>query len=97
MSGVAEKIWMLLVCHFVGDYVLQTDFIAQTKGKNWWHLFVHSTLYLLPFYLCFGASDALIATWFIHFVTDACKARYGIIGYVEDQAIHLANALLWLI
>ena len=97
MNAVEEKILMLLFCHFVGDYVLQIDFLAKTKGINWWHLIVHSTLYLLPFYACFGASAVLIATWIIHFVTDACKARYGIIGYTADQTIHLANALLWLI
>lgn len=93
---VAEKLWMLLMCHFIGDYVLQSDFLAQTKGKNWWHLFVHSTIYLLPFYLCFGTSDALVVVGIIHFVIDACKARFEIIGYAADQALHLLCLLLWM-
>ncbi len=97
MNMVGEKILVLLFCHFVGDYVLQSDFLARTKGTNWWHLLAHSTLYILPFYACFGASAILFMTWIIHFVTDACKARYKMIGYVVDQVIHLLNLLLWLI
>lgn len=97
MNATGEKVLMLLFCHFVGDYALQSDFIAKTKGANWWHLIVHSTLYLLPFYVCFGVSAVLLVTWIIHFVTDACKARYRVIGYITDQVVHLLNLLLWLL
>ena len=49
-----ETILLIMFCHLVGDYVLQNDFIAKTKGTNWYHLFVHCTLYILPFYVAFG-------------------------------------------
>lgn len=49
-----ENIFLIIMCHLIGDYVLQSDFIAKTKGENWYHLFVHCALYVLPFYLCFG-------------------------------------------
>ena len=29
-----HTIVLIVLCHLVGDYVLQCDFIAQTKGKN---------------------------------------------------------------
>ena len=29
-----EIIILIIFCHLVGDYVLQCDFIAQTKGKT---------------------------------------------------------------
>ncbi len=35
-----HTIVLIVLCHLIGDYVLQCDFIAQTKGKNWYHLFV---------------------------------------------------------
>ena len=35
---------LLVFCHLVGDYVLQSDFIAKTKGSNWYHLFVHCAM-----------------------------------------------------
>ena len=39
-----HTIVLVVLCHLIGDYVLQCDFIAQTKGKNWYHLFVHCAL-----------------------------------------------------
>ena len=33
-----NKLILLVFCHLVGDYVLQNDFIAKTKGSNWYHL-----------------------------------------------------------
>lgn len=41
-----ETILLIIFCHLVGDYVLQSDFIAKTKGSNWYHLFVHCGLYI---------------------------------------------------
>lgn len=38
---MSKTIVLIILCHLMGDYVLQCDFIAQTKGKNWYHLFVH--------------------------------------------------------
>ena len=49
-----ELLYKLIVCHFLGDYVLQVDFLAKTKGSNWWHLIAHCFLYTLPFYVAFG-------------------------------------------
>ena len=36
-----HTIILIILCHLIGDYVLQCDFVAQTKGKNWYHLFIH--------------------------------------------------------
>lgn len=47
---ICETLFKLVMCHLVGDYVLQIDFIAKTKGENWYHLLVHCLLYCLPFY-----------------------------------------------
>ena len=51
-----SKIILLIVCHLLGDYVLQNDFIAKSKGSNWYHLFVHCAIYLVPFIVVFGLS-----------------------------------------
>lgn len=34
MNEFFKIAFKLLVCHLIGDYVLQTDFIAKTKGKD---------------------------------------------------------------
>ena len=78
----------LILCHLIGDYVLQLDFIANTKGKNWYHLFVHCMLYILPFRIVYGADWRLIVLFTTHIIIDALKARYKKITYIEDQMWH---------
>jgi len=36
---------ILLQLHLIGDFVLQNDFLANTKGSNKFILFVHSSLW----------------------------------------------------
>jgi len=92
-----ETIFKLILCHLVGDYVLQTDFIAKTKGENWYHLFVHCMLYCLPFYVSFGFNWQLIIILVAHLIVDPLKARYKKINYVQDQVIHYVTMLVYLI
>ena len=42
---MGEKIFLIILCHAIGDYLFQPDFLAQTKGNNWYHLFLHCVLY----------------------------------------------------
>lgn len=84
-----NQIYILLICHMIGDYILQTDFLAKTKGANWWHLFVHSILYTLPFYLYFGMDYKIILLGVTHFLIDCLKARYNLINYITDQILHI--------
>lgn len=49
-----ETIFILIICHIIGDYLFQNAFIASTKGSNWYHLFVHCVLYAVPFFVVFG-------------------------------------------
>ena len=92
--NVFEFLMWLVLCHLIGDYVLQSDYIATTRGKNWYHLFVHSALYCVPFaflftYLAVPGYITEIGYLFIsHFILDMAKARYDVISIVEDQAIH---------
>ena len=92
-----EKILLLVMCHLIGDYVLQGDFIAKTKGQNWYHLFVHCGLYIVPFYICFGLTPQLALLFVSHIVIDALKARYGQINYTVDQVWHYALLLPYLV
>ena len=84
----------IFACHAIGDYVLQCDYIAKTKGQNWWHLVIHSFLYIVPFWCIFGYNINLLLLFLHHFITDAAKARYKQISYVEDQVSHIVFAVL---
>lgn len=95
---ICETLFKLVMCHLVGDYVLQIDFIAKTKGENWYHLLVHCLLYCLPFYMAFGFTwRQLFVLFGIHVVADAAKDRYKKIGYVADQVIHYAVLLVYFV
>lgn len=92
-----ETIIKLVFCHLLGDYVLQVDFIAKSKGQNWYHLFVHCALYCIPFYIVFGNDWRLIFIFVTHFIIDSLKARYNKINYTIDQLLHYICALIYII
>jgi len=92
-----ELIFKLLFCHLFGDYVLQNNFIASTKGYNWYHLFVHCFLYALPFYVVFGMCWQLYVIIATHLIVDAAKARYNSITYTQDQIIHYLTMVIFFI
>lgn len=83
-----ENITKLVLCHLLGDYVLQNDYIANTKGTNWYHIFVHCALYCLPFTYYFGINYKLTILFIAHIVIDSLKARYNRISYTADQLLH---------
>lgn len=83
-----------IFCHVVGDYILQQDFIAKTKGENWYHLFIHCVLYVVPFRVIFGIDWRLAVLFVTHFIVDAMKARYKMVDYFTDQIIHYETAFV---
>lgn len=71
-----------LLAHLFGDYLLQSDWMAQNKTKAHWPAFVHALLYTLcfvPIFLARHSSDACILTILgTHFLID----RYRLARYV---------------
>jgi hypothetical protein len=94
---MAELIYKLIFCHLIGDYVLQNDYIAKTKGENMYHLLVHCFLYAVPFYVVFGYDVRIPVIITTHIVIDILKARYKAINYVTDQVLHYLVMLIYLI
>ena len=90
-------VFILLASHFIGDYVLQTDFLAKTKSDNIWHLFAHSVLYSLPFMIAFGFDWKVLFIIGTHIIIDALKAHYKVINYVTDQVLHLMALMIYVI
>ena len=90
-----ELIYQLVVCHAIGDYVLQNDFLARTKGENWWHLIIHCVLYTVPFALVFGVNWWLLYIFITHIIIDAAKARYKKIDYILDQTYHFGVLIVY--
>ena len=84
------------MCHLVGDYVLQNDFIAKTKGVNTYHMFVHCMLYCLPF-MFFVPVWQVTIIYMVHVFTDMAKASFNKISYIQDQVIHYLTLLILLV
>lgn len=83
-----ERLVVIILFHLTGDYALQSDFIAKTKGQNWYHLFVHCALYIIPFYISFGFDWRLACLFIPHLIIDSLKARYNIIPDRLEQIAH---------
>jgi hypothetical protein len=92
-----ETFLVLVACHLIGDYVLQSDYIATNKGKNWYELFVHCFLYCIPFYFVFGFCWQLYVVFIAHLIVDPLKARWNKITYAQDQIIHYITTLIYFI
>lgn len=86
---MGEMLYKAVACHMLGDYALQSDFLASTKGESWWHLAAHCVLYTVPFAIVFGIDWRILCLFSSHMIVDAMKARWGLIGYASDQATHL--------
>jgi hypothetical protein len=66
-----------LLCHALGDYVLQSDWMANTKTKKSVACLVHVVTYALPFLLLRPSLLALAVIVGTHFVIDRWRlARY---------------------
>ena len=93
MTGLKSLI-TIIFCHLVGDYPLQQDFIAQTKGLMRYHMLVHCALYCVPFAVVYGIDVKLLLLFVSHLLVDSCKGRYKAIGYVCDQVLHYMVAII---
>lgn len=65
-----------LILHLIGDYVTQSDWMAQNKTKSTWAAFCHATVYSLPF-LLIASWPAWLVIWSTHLIIDRFRlARY---------------------
>ena len=61
---------MFLLCHFVGDFWLQTDWMAMNKGRKSWNCLVHVLIYTSCFLLLTTSWKALLFIGVTHFIFD---------------------------
>ncbi|REF00292.1 DUF3307 domain-containing protein [Thermomonospora umbrina] len=68
-----------LLAHLVGDYVLQSDWMATQKVKRWWPAVAHGLAYSLPFLLITQSPWALLVIGGTHVVLDHYRAAKYVI------------------
>ena len=69
----AFDLLLLLTVHFVADFVLQSDWMAQNKSKRVDALFLHAAVYSGCF-LFYGPAFVAL-TFLLHFTQDAITSR----------------------
>jgi len=74
-----------LILHLIGDYVTQSDWMANNKRKSSWAAWCHAMVYSLPF-LFIGSGWAWFVIMWTHFLID----RFGLARYV----VYAKNFLL---
>ncbi len=109
MGGESASLLILLVVgHVLGDFLLQTRWMARQKERHWGVLFLHAALVLVahaavlwPF-LSGRLVVGLLGLSVLHLVFDAARARaFGPWGaslgaFFVDQILHLgAVFVLW--
>lgn len=62
-------LWLLLA-HLAGDYIIQTDWMAQEKTRRWWPAVAHALTYGLPFLFLTQSPAALAVITGTHLVID---------------------------
>lgn len=68
----------VLLAHLVGDYLLQSHWMANEKTKHWWPAWAHALTYGVPFLLVTQSPAALAVIVGTHAVID----RYRLARHV---------------
>jgi hypothetical protein len=67
---VPTAIFLGLVAHLLGDYVIQSHWMACTKTERWWPAVIHAATYTIPFALITLDPIALAVIGGTHAVID---------------------------
>ena len=74
-------VWFMILAHFVGDYVLQSRYLALSKGKEWYNMLVHCILYTGSISLVLIKWTGGFPFWWLlwifvsHWIVDSWKCR----------------------
>lgn len=90
---------MLLVLHFIADFILQSDYMAINKSKDFIALIGHTAVYSLVFIPFYGTGFAAV-TFVLHTIQDYFTSRINaklwqanqrhwfFVGIGADQLLH---------
>lgn len=87
-----ELIITLIVAHFIGDFICQTNWMAQNKSKRWdalaYHVATYAAVLLMAVGLWTGEAISTFGVWL---------AVNGVAHFVQDAITSRINARLWFI
>lgn len=90
----ASTVYLLLLAHLIGDYVVQSHWMATEKTTRWWPAIVHALTYGLPFLMVTRSTLALAVIVATHAVIDRYRlARYVV--WAKNQIAPAAHRPPW--
>ncbi|QIG76572.1 hypothetical protein EVC27_047 [Rhizobium phage RHph_I1_6] len=93
---------ILASLHFLFDYPLQGDFLANQKNPNftpryvpWYHAnFAHAAIHGIPVGIITGSYTLALSEIVVHFCIDLWKSL-GLINIHVDQLFHIICKAIW--
>ena len=100
-AGAFNLFVMLALGHFVADFALQSDRMANEKCPNsdgvlpwqWW-LGSHGAIHGFMVALLSGQAWLGLLEWIVHVAIDRGKCGHAY-GLRSDQALHVGSKLIW--
>lgn len=88
--------FLIIIIHWVADFILQTDSIAKGKSKNWYDLLNHTILYSLVwlFSVLFLWDQTHTFDWIILTTLKFCTITF-IAHTIQDYFTSRLNSKLW--
>ena len=83
-------IYVLLVAHFVGDFICQSDWMAIHKSKRWDALAAHVAAYSAVLFVFLALLSRDEFYWFWYFITFNAAVHFG-----QDAITSRINMRLW--
>lgn len=92
--GFVLKCLLLIMCHHIGDFAFQSQWMAAEKGKDWevmaYHVLMYTVMFVpLAVVLPHMNLAAVVIIFGSHFTIDPCKARWKFVKEIwQDQLFH---------
>ena len=86
MTSVGSILALIVLAHMVGDYLIQSDWMAQEKLHRWWPAIVHAVTYGLPFLLITQSPAALAVIVGTHAVIDRYRLAKHLVWFKNQLA-----------
>lgn len=97
MESTLNLALMLLAAHWVADYPLQGDFLANAKQKGplrLYHLIAHAGIHGGAVALVTGSVWLGLLEWVLHTAIDEAKVK-GKTSFALDQSLHILCKLVY--
>ncbi len=83
---MVETLAYVVLAHMIGDYLIQSDWMAQEKTKKWLPAVLHGTSYGLPFLFITQSPLALLVIVGTHILIDHYRLARHVVWFKNQFA-----------